>query len=832
MNTAKIAEPKNKNSQTSSPSFGKESERTDSKESNNSDHDVLSPLYAHSFGKVQVGSQSVNLSSPPRIQTKLKIGSPNDKYEQEADQVAEQIMRMPDPQVNKKTQVSGNSQTPHIQRMCTECEEEEEEIIQAKEIPGQTPAVTPEVNTQIDSMRGGGQQLPETERAFFESCFRRDFSRVRIHTDNRTANITNLLKARAFTVGKHIGFGVGQYRPETKSGKKLLAHELTHTIHQKDQNINHVQLDRRHDRGHAGEQGVAFSHYSIKDGWIIVRGPSGAGGHGITASGEDGLAYNINSKVMEIYDNKSLNRRGNVSSATAIDPSVNLEQNLDSIIRDVESMDAREFPYKKEVLRRLKKTRAALGSGNNLPDLTKLVVWNSSGRSTGVTARLRRQGVTFRDVGIAPVKHPGVKTPHLPGISNPPSRTRPSRIQMPSSSEPSSSMPSSSVTPTGKPPRRVGRGIMAAGGIASDYATLFIINPALEEHFADYRAEGKRKMTELAIVKANPRFQEAIQAKRSLIENAQAQGRFAYLHYVVQTGSTSAADNDPIVGSGVSSGEWAYVSNILNVQIYLEGEQPKPHVEDNAWLDAFRSTAFDVSIRYEKHNVKLPGTDMGVRHQNEVIKEVESTMGSPAIEFEELVIRAQYGGLSKITLREYAVYRQKLAKESSGGRVLSQVRYWKRMEALTSAPIDEVISQAKVRSIPLSELRNYAIEQGSNVGEDPHAEDWSKVVEQIDAPLQERFAADRSRFLSSQPASKEDVEKQKEKIASMEKKLVIMEQRLVEAKKIEYRNNNEPDQPDYLTINSLEPKIKALREELFYAKKYLKFLEKGTPRKI
>ena len=58
------------------------------------------------------------------------------------------------------------------------------------------------------------------------------FSHVRIHTDSQAAETAKSINARAFTVGPNIAFGHGQYAPESAAGKRLLAHELTHTIQQ------------------------------------------------------------------------------------------------------------------------------------------------------------------------------------------------------------------------------------------------------------------------------------------------------------------------------------------------------------------------------------------------------------------------------------------------------------------------------------------------------------------------------------------------------------------------------------------------------------------------
>ena len=133
------------------------------------------------------------------IQAKLTINEPGDQYEQEADRVAEQVMRMPDPGITERAAVGGQAPGVHIQRMCPECEEElhrqtqvshiqrmcpnvrktapradeeeEEETLQAKEISRPALLRSPQtVQAQVNAMRGGGQPLPESVRTFFRAA--------------------------------------------------------------------------------------------------------------------------------------------------------------------------------------------------------------------------------------------------------------------------------------------------------------------------------------------------------------------------------------------------------------------------------------------------------------------------------------------------------------------------------------------------------------------------------------------------------------------------------------------------------------------------------------
>jgi hypothetical protein len=191
----------------------------------------------------------------PVIQPKLIIGHPSDKYEQEADRVADEVMRMPEPEVQTKPTLPlsqgpscgdedmekeliqaspiAEKVTPLIQRQ-VDVEEEEEEILQTKHISGQRDSngLSADLQRRISSLRSGGQPLPKSVRNFFEPRFAYDFSKVRVHTDAKSAEMARSINARAFTKGKDIVFGVGGYAPGVLAGQRLLAHELAHVIQQ------------------------------------------------------------------------------------------------------------------------------------------------------------------------------------------------------------------------------------------------------------------------------------------------------------------------------------------------------------------------------------------------------------------------------------------------------------------------------------------------------------------------------------------------------------------------------------------------------------------------
>lgn len=85
-------------------------------------------------------------------------------------------------------------------------------------------------SSAIESRRGSGKPLDAEVRRRMEGAFGASFSGVRIHADDSAAKLNTAVSARAFTTGKDVFFGKGQYAPGTASGDKVLAHELAHTL--------------------------------------------------------------------------------------------------------------------------------------------------------------------------------------------------------------------------------------------------------------------------------------------------------------------------------------------------------------------------------------------------------------------------------------------------------------------------------------------------------------------------------------------------------------------------------------------------------------------------
>jgi hypothetical protein len=143
------------------------------------------------------------------LQPELKMGEPGDPYEKEADRIADEVLRMPEASVQPRTTHARSMAQPVL--------------------------------------HSSGAPLDTKTRVFMESRFGHDFSQVRVHRNTQAAKSAQAVNALAYTVGQNVVFGAGQYAPETASEKRLLAHELVHTIQQQ----HHRQLQRSGTEGNA-----------------------------------------------------------------------------------------------------------------------------------------------------------------------------------------------------------------------------------------------------------------------------------------------------------------------------------------------------------------------------------------------------------------------------------------------------------------------------------------------------------------------------------------------------------------------------------------------------
>lgn len=166
-------------------------------------------------------------STPVKMQPKLIVHTPGDIYEQEADQVADQVVRMPEPPMQRACPCGGRCPTCQMEQP-----EQEPKRLQTTRVGSsglERAAVPPIVHEVLCSP---SQPLDSAVRGVMESRFGHDFSSVRVHTDQRAAQSAATVAAHAYTVGSDVVFGSGRYAPASRDGQRLLAHELAHVVQQ------------------------------------------------------------------------------------------------------------------------------------------------------------------------------------------------------------------------------------------------------------------------------------------------------------------------------------------------------------------------------------------------------------------------------------------------------------------------------------------------------------------------------------------------------------------------------------------------------------------------
>jgi hypothetical protein len=237
------------------------------------------------------------------IQRKMTVGPVGDKYEQEADAVAKQVVGKlnASPPKNAPAQTAQRQEEEELQmkplvqrqeeeelQMKSIQRQEEEDELQMKPLPSisslqrqeeeelqmkplvqrqeeeeelqaksETTTGDPmlaggelsgDVESSVQSAKSGGQPMVDNIRAPMEQAFGADFSGVKVHTSGLSDRLNRSLSARAFTSGQDVFFRSGEYNPGSSSGQELLAHELTHVVQQSGSEIKRssspqIQID-------------------------------------------------------------------------------------------------------------------------------------------------------------------------------------------------------------------------------------------------------------------------------------------------------------------------------------------------------------------------------------------------------------------------------------------------------------------------------------------------------------------------------------------------------------------------------------------------------------
>jgi hypothetical protein len=146
--------------------------------------------------------------------TRLAVSTPGDRWEREADRAADEVL------AGRARPTLTTVATPPLQR----------EGHGAASMSSSHANADAAVHTTLGS---AGAPLDGATRSFMETRFHHDFSPVRIHSDAAAAASARAVGAHAYTVGQHIVFGAGQGATGSPAGQRLLAHELAHTVQQR-----------------------------------------------------------------------------------------------------------------------------------------------------------------------------------------------------------------------------------------------------------------------------------------------------------------------------------------------------------------------------------------------------------------------------------------------------------------------------------------------------------------------------------------------------------------------------------------------------------------------
>lgn len=181
---------------------------------------------------------------PGFVRAKLQVGDSNDPLEREADTIAERVMRVGP--LGPSNSVTGRAQEPDARRKCSSCEHQDpEETVRREPAAGQRGGLASErfAGQVSDQMRHGSHSLPNHAQNFLESRLDAPLDGVRVHANTSAALLARQINAQAFTLDQDIFFAQGKFRPNTDSGMRLLAHEVTHTLQNRESDV--VQKARR-----------------------------------------------------------------------------------------------------------------------------------------------------------------------------------------------------------------------------------------------------------------------------------------------------------------------------------------------------------------------------------------------------------------------------------------------------------------------------------------------------------------------------------------------------------------------------------------------------------
>lgn len=216
--------------------------------------------------------RSPSSSTVDVIQPSLTVGAAGDKYEQEADRVAQEVVRGTSASESEEERVQRiRDRTLAIAHRMIQMQREGE--MARLKAPEEQPAVgmeggavSPDVSSDIEGARGSGQALPDNVKGQMEAGFGTDFSGVKIHTGPKSDDLNKSMSARAFTTGSDIFFANGEYNPGSKGGQETLAHELTHVVQQNgDVPVRRAEGDSEYDSWSDTEDDSDYDYFTSED---------------------------------------------------------------------------------------------------------------------------------------------------------------------------------------------------------------------------------------------------------------------------------------------------------------------------------------------------------------------------------------------------------------------------------------------------------------------------------------------------------------------------------------------------------------------------------------
>jgi hypothetical protein len=311
-----------------------------------------------------------------------------------------------------------------------------------------------------------------------------------------------------------------------------------------------------------GEQGMAFVGYRMSEGWLIIDGPSGAGGHPYNSPGFDGVAFRVVNGVFElrIVDNKALSNPV-VRSASAL--TTNLSKNLADLENHVLSSRFADMPDIQKVRKAITAARTSVAQGLPLPADVTLEVTNFGGVAADVGKSLRDRGIRFRDLNAttkpSPVGPAGAAAPESVEPSGP------RALRLP----PVSERLASPATAFRRAIDRISTGMKGFAGSAAGIGLGLLVDYFVEKRKQDHLTEQLKQQLDL--------IRPAIAEAAAVVRHSLAPGTKLYVNITVQVESM-----EQLVPEIMSYDGW-------------------PDLKIQSWTVTLNAIEHDDGIKYDYH---------------------------------------------------------------------------------------------------------------------------------------------------------------------------------------------------------------------------------------